>query len=429
MVTAQQNSILVVDDNPNNIRVLFDVLHGAGFKVYVVKSGELALQNLALIQPDLILLDVMMPGLDGFETCRRMKANAATKDTPVIFMTVLSDVENKVKGFKMGAVDYITKPIQVEEVIARVNVHLALRNTQVQLINEVSERKQSEMKLQQVLEELQTKQAELIQSEKMSSLGQLMAGVAHEINNPINFISANLFHASQYIQDLLNLVQLYQKYNPSPEPALLSEIEEIELDFLKEDLPKLLGSMQVGVDRIQQILLSLRIFSHADEGEMKLVDIHQGIDSTLMILAYRLKATSDRPKIEVMKKYGNLPLVECYGGQLNQVFMNILSNAIDGLEQAIKAQKSFTPCITIGTEVIDSDRVAIRIADNGLGIPEEIKQRIFEAFFTTKPIGMGTGFGLAISHQIITEKHNGSLECVSSLGQGAEFSIIVPIKR
>ncbi|HEY9602204.1 MAG TPA: ATP-binding protein, partial [Allocoleopsis sp.] len=407
----------------------FDVLHGAGFKVSVVKSGELALQNLALIQPDLILLDVMMPGVDGFETCRRLKANAATKDTPVIFMTVLSDVENKVKGLKMGAVDYITKPIQVEEVIARVNVHLALRNTQIQLKNEAIERQQSELKLQQALAELQKQRAELIQSEKMSSLGQLMAGVAHEINNPINFISANLFHANQYIQDLLNLLQLYQKYNPNPVSEIVSELEAIELDFLREDLPQLLHSMQVGVECIEKILRSLRIFSHADESKMKLVDIHQGLDSTLMILGYRLKATSERPKIEVIRKYDNLPLVECYGGHLNQVFMNILSNAIDELEQAIKTQKNFTPCITIQTEVVESDRVAIRIADNGLGIPEDIKQRIFEAFFTTKPIGMGTGLGLAISYQIVTEKHNGSIECVSQLGQGTEFSIILPIQR
>ncbi len=429
MVTAQKNSILVVDDNPNNIRVLFEVLHGAGFKVSVVKSGELALQNLRFIQPDLILLDIMMPGLDGFETCRRLKADASTKDIPVIFMTVLSDVQNKVKGLQAGAVDYITKPIQVEEVLARVNVHLELRNTQIQLLNEVTERRQAEMKLQQAFQELQKTQSELIQKEKMFSLGKLMAGLAHEINNPVNFISGNLFHANQYIQELLNLLQLYQNYNPNPPSEILSEIESIDLNFLLDDLPKLLNSMQVGVDRLQQILRSLRIFSHTDESKMKLVDIHQGIDSTLTILGYRLKTTSERSGIQVIKKYDNLPLVECYGGQLNQVFMNILSNAIDELEQAIITQKTFTPSITIQTEVSDAAQVVIHIADNGLGIPEEIQQRIFEPFFTTKPVGKGTGLGLAISYQIVTEKHNGSLECISQPGQGTEFAITIPIKR
>jgi signal transduction histidine kinase len=429
MITAQKNSILVVDDNPSNIRVLFDVLHGAGFKVSVVKSGELALKNLPFIQPDLILLDIMMPGLDGFETCRRLKADKATKDIPVIFMTVLSDVENKVKGLKMGAVDYITKPIQVEEVLARVNLHLELRNTQIQLMNEVTERRQAEMKLQQTLNQLQKTQADLIQSEKMSSLGQLVAGVAHEINNPINFISGNLYHANEYIQNLLNLMQLYQKYNPNPPSEILSKVEAIELNFLSEDLPQLLNSMQVGVDRIQQIILSLRIFSRADNGQMTLVDIHQGLDSTLMILGNRLKANSKRPAIEVIKKYGNIPLVKCYGGQLNQVFMNILSNAIDGLEQAIKTQKSFTPSITIQTEVSDDNRIVICIADNGIGIPEAIKKRIFEPFFTTKPIGRGTGLGLAISYHIVREKHHGCLECISQPGQGTEFAIVIPLKH
>jgi two-component system, NtrC family, sensor kinase len=429
MVTAQQNSILVVDDNPSNIRVLFDVLHGAGFKVSVVKSGELALQNLPFIQPDLILLDIMMPGFDGFETCRRLKADKATQEIPVIFMTVLSDVENKVKGLKLGAVDYITKPIQVDEVLARVNLHLKLRNTQVQLMNEVAERRQAEMKLQQALTQLQKTQAELIQSEKMSSLGQLLAGVAHEINNPINFISGNLYHANEYIQNLLNLMQLYQKYNPNPPSEILLQMEAIELNYLTEDLPQLLNSMQVGVDRIQQILLSLRIFSRADNGKMTLLDIHQGLDSTLMILGVRLKANSKRPAIEVFKKYGNLPLVKCYSGQLNQVFMNILSNAIDGLEQAIKTDKPFTPSISIQTEVIDDNRIVIRIADNGIGILEETKKRIFEPFFTTKPVGRGTGLGLAISYHIVREKHHGCLECVSQPGQGTEFVIVIPLKH
>lgn len=225
MINLAQDSILIVDDTPNNIRILFDILHGAGFKVSVVKSGELALEKVPLIQPNLILLDVMMPGIDGFETCRRLKADESTRDIPVIFMTALSDVENKVKGLQLGAVDYITKPIQVEEVIARVNAQLALRNTQLKLQNEVIQRSQAQAKLQQTLNELQQAQTQLVQCEKMSSLGQLVAGIAHEINNPVNFIYGNLSHAHEYIQDLLKLIQIYQEYYPNPVSQVKIQVE------------------------------------------------------------------------------------------------------------------------------------------------------------------------------------------------------------
>lgn len=427
MINTWKNSILIVDDTPNNIRVLFFILHEAGFKVSVVKSGELALEKVPLIQPDLILLDVMMPGIDGFETCRRLKLDESTRKIPIIFMTALSDVENKVKGLQLGAVDYITKPIQVEEVLARVNVHLALRNMQLKLQNEVTQRSQAQAQLQETLNELQQAQTQLIQSEKMSSLGQLVAGVAHEINNPVNFIYGNLSHAHAYTQDLLKLIQIYQQYYPKSVPEVEIELEAIDLNFLTQDLPKVLKSMQLGADRIREIVLSLRVFSRLDEAEMKEVDIHEGIDSTLMILGHRLKNQSCRD-IQIIKKSDNLPLIECYAGQLNQVFMNIITNAIDAIDDAIKHQKIFTPCITINTELIDN-QVAIRIADNGLGIPELVKQRIFDPFFTTKAIGIGTGMGLAISYQIVKHRHHGSLSCVSHPGEGTEFIIVIPLKQ
>ena len=429
MVNFIHNSILIVDDNPNNIRVLFYILHESGFKVSVVKSGEMAIEKLPVIQPDLILLDVMMPGIDGFETCRSLKANEASKDIPVVFMTALSEVEHKVKALQLGAVDYITKPIQAEEVLARVNVHLELRNTQVNLLKEISDRRQAETKLQQTLTELQQVQVQLVQSEKMSSLGQLVAGVAHEINNPVNFISANLIHANEYIKKLLKLLQRYQEYYPNPVPELQAEVEANELDFLINDLPKLLQSMEFGAERIQKIVLSLRMFSRLGEAEMKKVNIHEGIDSTLMILGHRLQTKPNNPDIQVIKEYGNLPLIECYAGQINQVFMNILTNSIDALEEAAKNQKKFTPSITIHTEVINGDHLTIRIADNGSGIPEDFEHRIFDPFFTTKPVGVGTGMGLAISYQIVTEKHHGSLQCVSKLGSGSEFVITIPLKQ
>lgn len=427
MTNFLQNSILIVDDTPSNIRILFDILHGIGFKVSVVQSGELALQQVPLIQPDLILLDVMMPGIDGFETCSRLKLNESTREIPIIFMTALSDVENKVKGLKLGAVDYITKPIQLEEVLARVKVHLALRNMQVKLQNEVIQHSQAQAKLQQTLNELQQAQTQLIQAEKMSSLGQLVAGIAHEINNPLNFIYGNLSHAHAYTQDLLKIIEIYQQCYPKSVPEIEAEVEARDFNFITQDLPKVLESMQVGADRIREIVLSLRVFSRLDEAEMKEVDIHQGIDSTLMILGHRLtnKSYGD---IEIIKKYGKLPLIECYAGQLNQVFMNIISNAIDAINEAIAHQKIFSPCITIHTELIDN-QVTIRIADNGLGIPEEVKERIFDPFFSTKAIGIGIGMGLAISYQIVKDMHHGSLSCLSQLGKGTEFIIAISLKQ
>jgi two-component system NtrC family sensor kinase len=289
-------------------------------------------------------------------------------------------------------------------------------------------------KLQNLIEELQRTQTRLVQAEKMSSLGQLVAGVAHEINNPVNFIYGNLSHVQTYANDLMELVELYLRLYPHSLPEIAIKTEEIDLEFLQEDLPKILNSMKMGTERIRQIVLSLRNFSRSDEAEFKAVDIHEGIESTLLILQYRLKAKAERPEIQVVRDYGNLPLVECYAGQLNQVFMNILANAIDAIEesnfnrtyQEIQTDPTF---ITIRTSVTDSQQVKIIIADNGIGMPPEVAERIFEPFFTTKPIGKGTGMGMSISYQIITEQHGGTLHCNSDAGAGTEFVIEIPIQQ
>ncbi len=284
---------------------------------------------------------------------------------------------------------------------------------------------QNNQRLQEALQKLQSAQTQLIQSEKMSSLGQMVAGIAHEINNPISFIHGNLTHARNYVQSLLDLIAIYQQEYPHPTAKVVQKAEEIDLNFLQEDLPKLLDSMEMGTSRICNIVLGLRNFSRLDEAEMKAVDIHEGMDNTLMILQHRLKAKGNRPEISVIKEYGQLPKVTCYAGQLNQVFMNILSNAIDALEQ--KVQRS--PWIRICTELTANQTVKIRIADNGVGMTAQVQQKIFDPFFTTKPVGSGTGLGLSISYQIIVEKHQGWLSCNSIPGSGTEFVIEIPLSK
>ncbi|MEH2297962.1 MAG: ATP-binding protein [Nostoc sp.] len=286
-------------------------------------------------------------------------------------------------------------------------------------------------KLAKSLRELQQTQAQLVQAEKMSSLGQLVAGVAHEINNPVNFIYGNLRYAKEYTHSLLKLVHLYQQFYDNPVLEIQEYIEEIDLDFLLNDFPNIVNSMQAGAERISEIVLSLRNFSRLDEAGKKSVDIHQGLDSTLLILQNRFKNNIDHPGIKVVKNYGNLPLVDCYAGQLNQVFMNIISNAIDALddynsERAIADIHTNPNTITITTEVIGINCV-IRITDNGFGITEAVKERLFDPFFTTKPVGKGTGLGLSISYQIVVEKHGGTLTCLSEPGQGTEFWIEIPL--
>jgi signal transduction histidine kinase len=288
--------------------------------------------------------------------------------------------------------------------------------------------------VERTLNDLQRTQMQLVQAEKMSSLGQLVAGVAHEINNPINFICGNLDYVREYAQDLLSLMELYEKHYPIPVSEIQNKAEEVDLAFLQDDLIKTLDSMKIGTDRIRQIVLSLRNFSRLDESEFKAVDIHEGIDSTLLILQHRLKALSDRPEIQLIRDYGDLPHIECYPGQFNQVLMNILANALDALDE-VNVKRTFQEIqakpsqITIRTIAIDSQWAEIAIADNGSGMSEDIQHCIFNPFFTTKPIGKGTGMGMSISYKIITEKHSGKLKCFSKPGAGTEFIIQIPIRQ
>ncbi|GAB4340791.1 MAG: hypothetical protein Fur0042_01770 [Cyanophyceae cyanobacterium] len=441
-------TILAIDDNPTNLKVVFEFLRDRGFKVLIASSGESGIERAQKARPDLILLDVMMPGIDGFATCARLKADPLTQDIPIIFMTALADVDSRVRGLTVGGVDYITKPVERDDALARINIHLQLRREMkarmaaqaaltelaAGLEEQVQERTRA---LSESLAQLQQAQVQLIHAEKMSSLGQLVAGVAHEINNPVNFIHGNLTIAQEYVEGLMELVDLAMGgARGGGFAAIAADLEraaaDLDFEFVREDLVKILRSMETGTQRIRDIVLSLRNFSRLDESHLKAVDLHEGLDSTLTILNARLKGWGNRLAIEVVRRYGELPPVECYAGPLNQVFMNLLANAIDALDDGpppdwTGPELEWQPRIEVITEALGGDRVRVSVTDNGPGIAPEQQSKIFEAFFTTKEIGKGTGLGLSISWDIVVHRHGGQMHCRSALGQGTTFMIDLPI--
>lgn len=618
-------TIVVVDDTPENLFVLSEMLEQQGYQVRKALNGRVALMTCKKRLPDLILLDINMPEMDGYEVCEHLKKDEKTSKIPVIFISALDSVLDKVKAFDVGGVDYITKPFKCAEVISRIESQLKLRSLQAKLeeknllleqeiinrekaqaalelseaknlallnaipdlmllvnsdgtfldyrtadnshndspfsieenqesdlglsqktnlnedtvveqiedlspnqenplqtanfsekesnfigkkvsevlsedlaiwlmhyveqtllssdieiaefmkrindkwhgyetrfvksgqdevlaiVRDVSHSKEAEaqrlqteallrmqkQQLEKTLGELKQAQSQLVQNEKMVGLGQLVSGIAHEINNPISFIYGNITYLDQYIQDLLFLVDTYQEKGEISAQAK-ARMEEIELEFLKEDVKKLSASMRSGAERIRQIVLSLRNFARLDEAEMKPVDIHNGIENTLLLLEHRLRQADNPTVIEVIKKYDKIPLINCYASQLNQVFFNLLNNAIDALQMPFNSENSpqqssqvniTHPQIHISTEQTESNTILIKIADNGPGISESIRSRIFDPFFTTKPPGSGTGLGLSISYQIVVQKHKGQLMCSSVSGEGSEFVIEIPIRQ
>ncbi|MEG4572670.1 response regulator [Microcoleus sp. N3A4] len=433
--------ILFVDDEENLEYLISQVfrknIRTEGWQIFFACNGVEALEKLKE-HPDLdiVLTDINMPEMDGLTLLSRL--NQIDLPLKTIVISAYSDMENIRNAMNLGAFDFLTKPIDLEDL--KITINKTLRD--VQHLKENQRLRESEARareqaqdLQQGLQELKKTQAQLIQTAKMSSLGQLVAGIAHEINNPASFIYGNISHVSDYIHNLIHLLNLYQQqYNP-PSSEIEAEIKAIDLEFMIADLFQILASMKCGVNRIHKIVLSLRNFSRLDEANIKSVDIHEGIKSSLLILDNRLQTTTARPQIQAFEEYSHLPLVECYAGELNQVFINILSNAIDALNEYNK-QRSLDDisarqlAITIRTVLLEENsRVVIQIRDNGLGMTADVKDRIYEPFFTTKPVGQGTGLGLYISYQIIVEKHGGTLKCVSEVGEGAEFWIEIPITQ
>ncbi len=345
-------------------------------------------------------------------------------EVPLILIATAIEVEAAVSAIKLGVSDVVIKDNLVK---LKDSVEQELKKAELRALYSIQQ------KYDRALQELQNAQKQLVENEKMSSLGRLLAGIAHEINNPANFIYNNLNFADDYIQDILKLLQLYRKYYCNPVAEIEEYEKEIEWDFVQEDLPKTLSSMKLGTERIRDLIVGLRHFSRHDRNNMQPAEIHEIIDSVLMILQHRLKPHGKKSGIKIIKNYTQIPAVKCYPGELNQVFMNLIANAIDALEEKVENNTAQTdssiPCIKVSTKLNENNsNVIIIISDNGHGISSEHQDKIFNAFFTTKAVGKGTGFGLSISYQIVVEKHGGKLECFSEVGKGTEFRIEIPIQ-
>jgi signal transduction histidine kinase len=430
--TLRTINVLLVDDQEIVGKVLQRLLATeSDIALCYCRDPQQALQFAIKQVPTVILLDLVMPEIDGLLLLRWLKLHSATRDIPVVMLSAEEAPELKAKAFSQGANDYLIKPPDAPELIARIRYHARSYRNFKGLVAATHLAQAQSQQLKQTLQTLQATQAQLIQAEKLAGLEQLVAGMAHEINNPINFIYGNLAHAQEYTDHLLNIVQLHQQRCPLSCDKVYEQPNSPDLEFITEDLPKVLGSMKVGAERIRQIILSLRQFSHLDQAALKAVNLHAGIDSTLLILQHQLMATPNYAEIEVVKDYSNvLPPVECYPALLNQVFMHVLSNAIDAIEnRRQQTGKTYQGQIRIHTalELDERSMAVIEITDNGCGMTESVQSQIFDPFFTTKPIGKGTGLGLSSSYQVIVNQHNGVIKCTSIQGEGTVFWIKIPL--
>lgn len=412
MNDQNRGDILIVDDTPANLQLLMQLLNDQGYKVRPATSGRLAIKGAQRQLPDLILLDISMPEMDGYETCERIKQDQQLKDIPIIFISALSDTLDKVKAFSCGGVDYVTKPFQAEEVLARVSVHLSLRR--------------SNLKLEHVLEELKAAQANMIQSEKMASLGVLTAGIAHEINNPVGFIGMSATGLAKALRTVLKIVEQYSyvtsENTDQQLPLLKGQMADVEFPILVNGIWEMLDNIDIGVKRTSEIVKGLRDFSHPEGGGKKLTDIHKSIDTALIMLTARTK-----DKVEIIREYGDIPRIEVFPVKMGQVFLNLLNNAIDAV---IENDSDCDASISISTscrEYLKRSWICINIKDTGVGLSDEVLKHIFVPFFTTKDVGMGSGLGLSISHGIIAD-HDGRIEVKNDLICGTVFRVWLPIK-
>ena len=413
-------SILIVDDVPANLHVLTGILKQCGYKVRPAPSGSLALAAARHSPPDLILLDIHMPEMDGLEVCRRLKADETLREIPVIFISALAETRDKIHAFDTGGVDYITKPFQVEEVLARVRTHLELRRVRREL-------KRKNKRLKGAINDLKNAQVWLIQSEKMAALGVLSAGVAHEINNPLNFIKSGILSLQRDVEDLLKVVNLEDSCCRDVDDPVFEEVgrlkKEVEYETILEEVPGLFLSVLEGIRRTEEIVRSLRTFARQDEMISKAVDIREIIDSALVMLRNRYKDS-----VEIVRDYGHVPPIPCSVGRIGQVMINVLANALDAMESQ---GDSRAHQIRIKTEVVEREGLTyavVRIADTGKGIPEDQIRKVFDPFFTTKAVGKGVGLGLFITRNIVQE-HRGYVEAFSRPGEGAEFAIFLPDRQ
>lgn len=419
--SVKSGTIMVVDDKPSNLKLLGKMLKEKGHQVRIFPKGELAVKSAITDPPDLILLDINMPGMDGYEVCRRLKENETTRDLPVVFISALTDTNDKIKAFQLGGVDFITKPFQVEEVHARVDIHLTLKRVKAAL-------EEKNKVLEHAFNDLKAAQQQLVLSEKMAAIGVLVAGIAHEINNPVNFIKTSIIGLEKDINDLAKLLQVYERCEETcPVPDIRAQSrkvkKEIDYSLLMGELSDMTRNILEGVRRTEEIIDSLRIYSRMDKVNKEKTDLHELIEASLVILKNRYKK-----QIRILKEYQALPLIFAHPGKLVQVLINIIANAIDAVQKKDNQEQAV---ITIGTGTRSIDKIdyaVIEISDNGPGIPEEIRNNIFDPFFTTKNVGEGTGLGLAISIGIIKE-HQGMIEVDSKNGIGTNFSLLLPLNQ
>ncbi|WP_199330830.1 MULTISPECIES: response regulator [unclassified Leptolyngbya] len=424
MVKGEKRDILIVDDLPDNLRFLSTFLVSNGYSVRKATSGRMAQVAIAALVPDLILLDINLGDMSGYDLCQHLKKNPDTQAVPIIFLSAISDVTDKFKAFQMGGADYITKPFQLEEVLARVQTQLTISELQKNL-------EQQNLQLQAALDSLKRAQENLIQQEKMTTLKRVVAGVVHQVNNPLSFVACNVDPARQYFDHMATLLEIYERNTATPIPEVEDFKKQIDLPFMLNDTHKVLTSIKHGAQRIHRVTQALKNFTHLDEATIKTIDVNEDIESTLILLEHRLGNGKDGLNIDIQKCYGELPSINCYPEQIAQVLFNILSNAVDAIAEKWQSQSATfaSPRITITTSVVPtdlSDHIVIRIHDNGIGITPDRQERIFEPFFTTKAAGQGLGLGLVTSRRIIEEQHHGQLTFHSSLKEGTEFTIQLP---